>query len=194
VCDRVLWIDEGKIRNEGYPDEVVSAYLNYVNQKRGLKLVSLGDLKRRGRRVLGEGVEILQSTLSNKNNIECEKFQIGDSLLIRIDYRIIDKIEKMIFGVSIYTENGIRLISMNSQVFSEGLGPGTKGSILCELEKLTLKPGKYDVTVAVSDPTSSDYKPYDHHHRAYSFEVLSEPNAPEGLVSLPHRWKRINST
>ncbi len=189
VCDRALWIDKGQIQSEGHPDDVVQTYLNYVERERGLQYISLGDLERRGRRVMSGGVEITHCALLDSEGKESEEFRFGMPLRIQIDYRVTDRVEQVVFGVSIYTENGIRAVAMDSSTIERNCEPGVKGRVSCEMEAVTLRPGNYEITVAASDPTASVYKPYDHHHRAYNFRVLPDPDAPEGLVKLPHHWR-----
>jgi len=189
VCDRAIWIDEGQIQAEGHPDDVVRAYLNHVERERGLKYAALGDLQGRGRRVIGGRVEITRCVLINYAGEESEVFQFGRPLQIQIDYRIDDNLELLAFGASIYTDNGIRVIDVNSPPIRGDFEAGVKGRVFCEIEALTLRPGKYEITVSISDPTASVYKPYDHHHRAYNFQILPDPEAPEGLVALPYHWR-----
>ena len=36
LCDRVIWIDEGAVRDEGKPDEVWAGYRDFYRAYRGL--------------------------------------------------------------------------------------------------------------------------------------------------------------
>ncbi len=189
VCNRALWIDNGEIQIMGHPDDVVREYLNHVERERGLQYVALGDLERRGRRVMRGGVQITRCTLYNETDQEVEVFNFGTPLRIEIDYRVTARIEQLAFGVSIYTENGVRAVDMNSSVIEVDIHSGFEGRVSCKVDALTLRPGRYEITVAASDPTASVYKPYDHHHRAYNFQILPDPEAPEGLVALPYHWQ-----
>ncbi|MCU0523119.1 MAG: hypothetical protein MUF84_20830, partial [Anaerolineae bacterium] len=64
----------------------------------------------------------------------------------------------------------------------------SRGSVFLIVEGVSLRPGRYDLTVAASDPRAAEYSPYVHHHRAYSLEVEAGNDAPEGLVTFPNRW------
>jgi hypothetical protein len=92
------------------------------------------------------------------------------------------------FGLSIYAEDGTWVTSPNSVAQDSQLHVGESGSVYYVLDELPLRAGSYEVTVAAFDPTASMYKPYDHQHRRYSFEVKEGAAHQDGLVELPHRW------
>src|SRR5205814_346360 len=110
----------------------------------------------------------------------------GQPLTIRIHYDARSRIERPVFGLALYTENGMHLNGPNTR-FSGLDIPAIEGTGYVDytVDELTLLAGRYDVTVAVTGPEMADI--LDHHHRAYSFVVQPTPGLSErwGLLYMP---------
>ena len=64
----------------------------------------------------------------------------------------------------------------------------SEGTVDYVIESLPLLPGRYEFTAAIYDYHS--VHPYDHQHRACTFEVQAGAIAEkEGLVHIPCRWE-----
>lgn len=187
VCDRAIWLYNALPELEGLPDEVVRAYLNHTLRERGLQIWDLGNTDERGRRLGSGDLEILDCVTLDEQQRPTHTFINGAPFVVRIDYRCLQPIRQAVFGVSIYTEEGVRVANPDSQVLYNF--PASEcASIYLLVPDLPLRPGKYDLTVAASDPTATEYKPYAHHQRAYTFEVIAGKVPQEGLVRLGHTW------
>jgi lipopolysaccharide transport system ATP-binding protein len=120
---------------------------------------------------------------------ETSLFYTGQPLTIRIKYEARKKLERPVFGLALYTENGTQINGPNT-LFS-GLGiPAIEGTGYVDyyVAELPLLAGRYSVTVAVTGPDTTDI--YDHQHQAYSFVVQPTPGLPEryGLFFMPSTW------
>ncbi len=116
-------------------------------------------------------------------------FQSGQPLTIRIHYEAKRPLERPVFGLALYTENGTHINGPNT-LFSgleipviEGIG-----FVDYRVEELPLLTGRYSVTVALTGPDTTDI--YDHQHQAYTFVVQPTPGMPEryGLLYMPANW------
>ena len=191
VCDRAIWLHEAVVRAEGEPDDVVRAYTNFTLRERGLEVWELGSASGHGGRFGSGGIEILDCVLLDRAGNSTESWAGGEPLVIRIDYQCHRPVAEVRFGVSIYTEDGIRVANPDSPTYYT-LAAGEERSVYMIIDNAQLRPGTYDLTVAASDPRAVEYSPYVHQHRAYRFNVLAGDHAPEGLVFLPSQWLRTN--
>ncbi len=188
ICDRALWLHQGQVQVEGQPDEVIHAYMNHILRERELQVWELGDEEGRGRRFGSGEVEITGAATLDGEGRPCSAFTSSTRFVVRIDYRCRRPVDNWAFGLSIYAQDGTWVTSPNSIGQNEALHIAESGSIYYVVDRLALRPGLYELTVAVFDPTAPQYKPYDHHHRAYIFSVVEGAVGQDGLVEFPHRW------
>ena len=142
-----------------------------------------------GSRWTSGDIQITGVTFIDGQGAETSLFHTGQPLTIRIRYHAAKRLEKPVFGLALYTENGTHINGPNT-LFS-GLDiaaiDGT-GSVDYRLDELPLLTGRYTVTVAFTGPDTTDI--YDHQHQAYSFVVQPTPGLPEryGLFYMPATW------
>ena len=189
LCNRVVWLDEGRVQDIGPADQVIVKYLGRVWKGTNIRLLDEGDAAGRGRRwgsgdVIITGVEFRDGAYHPSR-----AFQMGDTFIARIHYRAHRPIHKPAFGVAIYREDGAHLTGPNTVQSGCGIDViDGEGAVDYVVESLPLLPGRYEFTAAIYDCNS--IHPYDHQHRAYHFEVQSGTGVEEeGLVHIPCRWE-----
>jgi len=142
-----------------------------------------------GSRWITGDVQITGVTFLDKDGEETTLFHTGQPLVVRIAYSARKSLERPVFGLAMYTENGTHLNGPNTR-FSDLEIPSIEGTghVDYRIDELPLLAGRYDVTVAVTGAEMTDI--YDHHHRAYSFTVQPTPGLPErwGLLYIPASW------
>ena len=187
LCHRALWLEAGVVQAEGNPDEVVKTYVSDAAQKRGQSPPYRSQVLRWGS---GE-VEITGAATLDISGKECDTFVSGSPFAVRIDYRCCQPVSHLAFGLSIYAEDGTWVTSPNSLTSKALVAAKEQGSAYYVVESLPLRPGGYDVTVAVFDGSAAPlYAPYDHLHHICRFTIVEKerPMPQDGLVEFPHRW------
>lgn len=190
ICSRALWLDEGVIRSDGNPESVVAHYLDSVRAEEGIEpSVALSEERRRW----GSGeAKIVEVKFLNTQGKECDLFATGQMMRVKIGYRAHKTIKKPVFGVAIYTSDGIHINGPNTRTsgyeidYIEG-----EGEVEFVIDHLPLLRGEYDFTAAIYDYNS--IHPFDHHHRMYRFKVKSGPiMESEGTLYIPCRWSHTS--
>lgn len=189
LCQRVVWLDEGRVHAVGPVDEVVAGYLNRVWKDRNIRMLEDGDTAGRGRH-WGSGEVIITNVefLDGSGHL-CSLFQTGDTFITRMRYQVHRPVHRPAFGVAIYREDGTLVTSPN-MIYSgyEIDVVDGKGTVDYVIESLPLLPGRYELTAAIYD--YHVVHPYDHLHRAYTFEVQAATILEkDGLVCIPCRWE-----
>lgn len=189
LCHRAIWLDGGQVQASGPVDEVITAYLGRVWRDTNIRMLKEGDTSGRGSR-WGSGEVVITKVefLDGDGHIQ-RVFQTGGTFVARIHYRAHQLIRMPTFGVAIYREDGTHVNGPNTvQSGYEILVIDGDGTVDYAIESLPLLPGSYEFTAAIYDYHS--VHPYDHQHRAYTFEV--QPGSmieKEGLVYIPCRWE-----
>lgn len=206
-CDRSVWINNGLIVREGRSDEVVDAYLNFMNQK---KVESEPAPKENPKPVMEETVpenndiddsneidysanrfglkyvEIKKAEMLNSENKDIRIFRTGDRLSVKIHYHINKPLDEYVFGFGFYTLEGECLYGNNTQIDRIKVNTeNTDGIVSVIIGKLPLLAGKYVLNVAVVD---SDGTPMDFYRNYCEFEVVSEKRNM-GYFNIEHEWR-----
>jgi ABC-type polysaccharide/polyol phosphate transport system ATPase subunit len=184
MCTKVAWIEDGIVQELGPPMTVVNAYLDHVrqidetreaakqtDQMRELPAVQLGEVHTLNRH--GEPARVLET---------------GDPLVLEIPFCVNRRLNRPVFGVALFRNDGIHLYGTNTRLDRATLPTLTSdGIIRLHFRGLSLLAGTYRLTVGVFDE-SDESQPLDYHDKRYSFHVISNSDE-QGLVRFDHEWQ-----
>lgn len=194
ICDKVVFLKNGRIAAIGEPKRVVNAYLQDIaekqekafEKKKGEKAPArhMGDERREDRWGKRE-IEIRKVTLRNLQGVEKHVFSPEEGLAIEMDVVSSAAIKDFVFGIGVYDSRGISCYGTNTHIedFKPLVIQG-EGKVTCRIEKLSLINGTYYLDVAVH---KMDGYPYDYHRSLYSF-LVSSTRKDVGIAHLPHAW------
>lgn len=141
LCSRAIWIDRGRMKEEGTPAEVIKSYLAAFSTTddtaRDLSTVTdrsgSGDIR-------FSKIEILSADRSGPASVRC-----GDSFVVRLHFDAKRDVVQPIFGIDIQTSMGIMVAQVHT--YNSGFeipvlraGPG---HIDVRIDDLNLMPGRY---------------------------------------------------
>ena len=188
ICERSIWIHEGKIQKEGNPREVHPAYLEYMGQKRpeaaSEKVKSEGERPGDGR-VRIKTVEVI-SGKEGESNV----FRTGEPVTLNISYNVVEKVEEASIGLEVYNGDGVKCYSTDTRTEKmDYIKLERDGEIHLILENLELLNGKYTMDFSIK---SKDSFPIDSYTKAFSFEMYSDVK-DTGIPRLAHKWEVKNA-
>ena len=188
ICERSIWIHEGKIQKEGNPREVHPAYLEYMGQKRpeaaSEKVKSEGERPGDGR-VRIKTVEVILGKEGESN-----VFRTGEPVTLGIAYNVIERVEEASIGLEVYNGNGVKCYSTDTRTEKmDYIRLEKDGEIHLILENLELLNGKYTMDFSIK---SKDNFPIDSYAKAFSFEMYSDVK-DTGISRLAHKWDIKNA-
>ena len=188
ICERSIWIHEGKIQKEGNPREVHPAYLEYMGQKRpeaaSEKVKSEGERPGDGR-VRIKTVEVILGKEGESN-----VFRTGEPVTLGIAYNVIERVEEAFIGLEVYNGNGVKCYSTDTRTEKmDYIRLEKDGEIHLILENLELLNGKYTMDFSIK---SKDNFPIDSYAKAFSFEMYSDVK-DTGISRLAHKWDIKNA-
>jgi lipopolysaccharide transport system ATP-binding protein len=133
--------------------------------------------------------EITDVRFFNAAGEDIKTFLTDQPLTMRIYYLAHDHIDSPVFGIALYTQNGVHLNGPNTRFSGLDIPyiDGT-GHVDYHIDNLPLLAGMYDVTVALTGADIAET--LDHQQRAYSFYVQPTPGLAErwGLIHIPAAW------
>jgi ABC-type polysaccharide/polyol phosphate transport system ATPase subunit len=194
-CDTVVWIEDGRVRDQGIPQRVIDLYRQHVAAQEAE--VAIGEHLRLMEEVrqapAGETanrwgsreVEIVSVKMLHPSGQERYVYQSGDPVRVIIHYRVHRPVPDTVFGIALMRSDGLWCYGTNTAVEDIALPAlGEEGDVEILLERLDFVAGTYALDVAVH---ALDGYPYDYHHGLHSFTVKSDLQEI-GVCRIPHSW------
>jgi lipopolysaccharide transport system ATP-binding protein len=191
-CDRIVWLNKGCVAAAGPPDEVVSAYREamrrmtqqHTPQDRPDQFTAGGEVLSVNRNRFGSlEVELVNVHLLDRAGSPISILPADRSLTVQLDWRTSQISLPAIFGVGVYSVDGLLLCELISPVRSL---TSTQGQLRLSIERLDLANGSYWVDVGVY-PADWAYT-YDYHWHVYQL-VVETAGEGKGPLRPPNEWR-----
>jgi ABC-2 type transport system ATP-binding protein len=174
LCDRVAWLDHGKVLAEGAPGQVVESYLSSVRQER-----SEGPPSQRANEL---GWDIDEVVVRHDGAV-VEELRSGDPIDLTIAFTAA-RATPVTLVVDIVRADGVHTAAISHRFDAPD---GGRHAITCSLPALPLTQGTFDVSVALMD----EHLTRTHARRTRAARVTvrsADDDAAGGLVALRSSW------
>lgn len=185
ICERSIWINEGKIQAEGSPYEVHPEYLRYMDDRRNeAQNGQAEDDNNTTVRSHGHAY-IEKAVIKNQNGNVTGRFQTGETIKLLFDIKAKKTVREIHVGVSIVREDGVYCYGTNTKnddiayVVVEGAT-----TLQLILSDINLLPGRYYFDFEVKD---LDGYVLDYYQKAFEIEIVSA-TADVGICKIDHEW------
>jgi ABC-type polysaccharide/polyol phosphate transport system ATPase subunit len=187
LCDQLALLEHGNLVDVGDAGRIVDEYMSDVHEDR------INDGSHGTRWGSGEG-QVTEIELLDGDGRATGTVRTGDAVTIRLHYALSEPIDGPVFGLAIYTLDGVQVTGPNTRDEGVELGrlDGT-GHVDFHIPRLMLVRGIYDLSVALADHALLHV--YDQRHRAFRFDVeRGHPQDQFGVVSLGGAWTMTRAT
>lgn len=212
ICDRTIWIMDGKIHLSGEPRNVHLSYMEYMGEKLNESVKEMenaseypesmepeGRVKKESAVVCEENADmeagkrwgngkakITEIKMVDGNGQRKSVFTTGEWMVMQVSYSVKEPITNAVFGIGIFRTDGLQCYGTNTRIDRLcNFDLCGNGSFSVEIAALNLITGKYTLDVAIE---CDDGIPVDYYREACSFEMFS-PIGDVGVVRLNHVWK-----
>jgi lipopolysaccharide transport system ATP-binding protein len=211
MCDRAIWLSEGRIQASGSVEQVLEEYMIkvYAQAERSLLAAESAEPKlelpvtgvsadetatlpiSQNATRWGSGIgQIVRVQMLDGEGNERRVFTTGESLIVRMNFKAQRRIEKPQFGIALHHANGFHINGPNT-VFA-GLDIEAiegQGYIDYRIQSLPLLEGTYLLSTTLYNQEGS--QAYDHHHQVYTFRVRPNKAIREeyGSILIPSSWE-----
>lgn len=198
ICDRSIWINQGKIVEDGRPRDVDPKYLDYMSKKsqnRNNELCS-----REKKEENKENEETQNNTEQRTGNKEAimdkvellslegeaiDSIGVGEAFQIRIKYKTVKEIDDLVVGIAIYRNDNLYVYGTNTMIdFSRTVELKSEGTIILKMCDVPLNTGEYSIDLALH---RSDGFDYDFWREVFQLRVVNRLEEV-GTVSIKHEW------
>jgi ABC-type polysaccharide/polyol phosphate transport system ATPase subunit len=178
LCTRIVWLDQGRIKAEGTPSELMNDYLSDLNAFKVNRRVRIADLQ-----------------FFDANGREMRSVRPGDSVTIRFSWESDQGTPFALISGWMHAENGESVLSAwsgdDGYFVDASQGAGT---VEIDYANLPLAPGRYHYWVYLADPAQGPF-PVDYYDMWGPFSghgppvVVEGTNDDDALVRLPVQWR-----
>ncbi|HCR74749.1 MAG TPA: sugar ABC transporter ATP-binding protein [Ruminococcus sp.] len=181
LCERSIWIDGGKIKMDGSPNEVHPEYMEYMGMKASVKKTETVTVSHE------KVAEITAVRMTCEDGSVKNNFRSGEKTVLEFDYRCIpEKTDGLLIGLMLIRNDKLTCYGTNTKRERINQIPlKESGTIRLEIEKLNLVAGTYWFDIALR---SRDMFAYDYKEKAVTFTVYSDVKEI-GIAKLDHKWK-----
>ncbi|MDP3701025.1 MAG: polysaccharide ABC transporter ATP-binding protein [Hylemonella sp.] len=190
-CERVIWLDRGKLRLAGESSMVCQAYLDEVDQASltsGTRAQSTASTRRFHPSGQEKTISIKAVTLSSP------AIEVGEDLTLSIELDYGPEFPQgLVFGVGVIVHGAAgRIVALFNTLRDDLSLTGAMRQLRLRLPGTAFIPGQYSISVNVCD--SAALFPFDAQDHCLRFEVrsaLSRLGLPrwEGEVACAHAWE-----
>jgi len=191
LCTRACWVDEGTVREEGVPRDVIASYQDQIRTD------AAEDGHRRPAAGTAAGVgpgptaaEITHVSFRADDGAPAVTFHTGDAFVVRLHYRCDPGVGDLVCGVAVHRAGDLaHVFGQNTGQAEIPLPPAGDGIVEFRVDRLPLLAGLYLLTVALHDSTG--LRVYDWREQEYSFLVSENLALPagDGMVHVDGHWK-----
>jgi hypothetical protein len=145
LCERIIWLEKGRIEADGAPGQTVQNYLDRVSAVEDVSVIltPLSDLR------------IERVLLKNGSGEITSNFRVGESLVVEMHYYADGPIEQPYFWLGVESQSGYHL---TANMLLDGFRPRLlqrSGIITCRFKYLPLLPRRYTIHMGVRDKTGN---------------------------------------
>jgi len=191
LCNRVIRLERGRVAAEGPTEEVVRAYLEDMKASSRAEAPPWrvqNPHRRTTSEIVIDAVEIL-----GPGGKKADSVKTGDSLCLRICYRVNKPVENPLFRVQIFRSDGLFVHGTNT--YRHGLRVGRlekNGVVELNYERLNLLEGRYWFNVGVYPDEygrAVAEHAYDLLEPAFQLDVAGDRKDGDGVMTMPHKWE-----
>jgi ABC-type Na+ transport system ATPase subunit NatA len=188
LCDKVIWLEQGQIRLQGPPIEVISIY-----QRESLKRGHTGEVGRMKTDQIARGVWIVSVMLRDGEGNSVEEIYPNDplSVMVELECSGIEHTKDLVIGVAIYNHQGMKcgeatnIASQTPIRLRDG-----RNIVTVHFPHVPLAPGDYYINIGVAVRYLVQLA---HAAFAASFQVASLPGRNiHGPIYFDADWQ-VNS-
>lgn len=204
LCNRAVWIENGIIRDEGTPHDIVAEYLddimnkdkneNLQNKKNTKEETEKKEVEKEENdkdrnRTGNKDIEITDIKLLNEKNEISDTYNSNDKLKIQVKYKKNNKkLHDSVFGFGIFRNDGLNCYGTNTFIDNfEKIKIQNEGIVEVEIDCIQLLEGKYYLDIAFHDEYG---KPYDYIRKIENFSVYSILK-DTGIFRIKHKFSHL---
>lgn len=206
-CTRAIWINEGKVIEQGDVNQVTDAYLDFLklSQSEEIKMVeeveeklelskdddngnNALNIKGKNKTIKEDLVTIVNFKVLNEKMEEIEVIKHNERVLIEVEYEINEYAEnEIVIGIAILRIDNLYVCGLNTLLDNVSIVKDKgRHKIYLEYENINLMSGRYYFDCGIFEKNA--YVALEYKTKIKEFSVTSD-YVGEGIAILNHIWR-----
>ena len=188
LCNRAIWIENGKIKDEGIPHDKINEQ-DKNKEESEEKNIKEKENKKDRNRTGNKDVEIIDIKLLNEKDEISDTYNSEDKLKIQVKYKRNNaKLKNSVFGFGIFRNDGLNCYGTTTFIDNFGkIKIQDEGIVEIEIEKIQLLEGEYYIDLAFVDEYGT---PFDYIRKAT--KVITYSTVKDvGVYRINHKFKHL---
>lgn len=176
LCDRAILLDQGRVLQDGDPEEVMDFYNALIAEKEGPTVKVTRGADGKAQTSSGTGAARVDSiALHNAAGEPVEQVRVGQEVTLTLGVRVYQSVDSLVLGFAIRDRLGQTIFGTNSYHGGLVLNAPETGRVYRFLIRFNanLGEGSYSVVTALHSGDSHVENNYEWRDRALVFEVLN---------------------
>jgi len=185
-CDRVLWLDRGRVLEVGAPRQVADQYRQAVAEDESeAHQAAKNGAEHTDSARWGSGEAMIVSARLLVAGREHYHLKCGEPAAVELEVDAREPLEDFVFGIGISTPRGVEVWGTNTDLEGyRAVRLAGVARVRIDCPNLQLAPGEYRVDLAVH---GRDGAPFDFRKGLFSFSVTAD-HETVGVYAPEHRW------
>lgn len=160
LCERAIWIDRGRLAQDGMVKKVVADYIDIVNLVTEVRKV--GEYQNFGHWCGSGGVQFPQYRLMDSNGVNTRSFTMGEIICLGVDVQAHKDIGYAVFGFGVVdTITQVFVANWFGYHESQSLRAGERGTFSITLPDNSLQPRRYYFYLGIIGNSNAPYDIWD---------------------------------
>jgi len=199
ICNRILFLDNGRIAALGSPTEVAEEYLNSIAKHQTKDKPT--NAQHETPTLSGTGVTVNSVQLFDSDGMRNSEFKTGGKLQFEVVVNAERSIQQPSLGATVWTQDGIKVATLSSHFLAFQISEirGEK-RFRCVIEPLNLMPGRYILRGGIYDSFAGfPYYQWGWEDHLLEFTVVSGRSMDGslvfydglGVVKMEFQWHEV---
>jgi lipopolysaccharide transport system ATP-binding protein len=190
LCSRVMWIDNGQVRQNGPTKHVIESYMATFAEAAQVSI----DLRSVSNRKGNGDIRFTRAEFLSSDGVPLRMLRSGDPVMVRLSYQAEKDIPAPVFEASIATDTGMLITKFSTSVDYEIASlPRGDGFIDLHIPCFAFQPGRYFLSLSLQTqgPIYYDVLEYCLQYEVEPsnyFQTGKGISSEFGLVFVPWRW------
>ncbi|MCD2451818.1 ABC transporter ATP-binding protein [Methylicorpusculum oleiharenae] len=188
ICERLIWLDHGRIMSDGSPSTIVNEFICKSNEQ-----IKTQASKRAICHQKPDELTNIKTALFDEIGNEVEKIRCLSSCRFQVTFKTTIFLKNITFYFGIHSTDFVYITANNTAYNAVNIEPG-EHKVELNIERLTLLPGSFSFLVWIGN---SEGFAYYHEEGIHPFVIYSEEyeitrQSERGLLYLNGTWKLDN--
>ena len=180
ICNRSIWIHEGKIRADGDPKDVGQQYLTYMHSKQVGVTAEVTNENETGKNKVS-GIKIVEVAVLDESGEKTEHINYASNMTLLLKYESKLQNQELELVFSINTIDGIKCYCTDNESI---VLPSKDGEIKLVIEDVQLLDGEYEIDITLKN---KDEEIVECIKKAALFKIRMSPKS-SGIMWMKHKW------